>query len=136
MERLCSRPLQEHDICLLCGCERQRRTGADHQRFQHQAKLPDPGNLVDANDDIYVSNEGNDEIPASVTVYAAGVNGNVAPILKHYWGVKRGCLPQAASRWIMSATYSSPNRSDEVTVYAKRANGNVAPTKTIASELY
>ena len=35
---------------------------------------------LDAGDDIYVSNEGNDQIPASITVYAAGANGDVAPI--------------------------------------------------------
>lgn len=93
---------------------------------------------VDAGRNIYVANSsGGGSKGVSITVYAAGANGNVAPIrtiagsnteLDGPWGI---ALDTSGKLYVTNlATF--PIKHDSVTVYAAAANGNVAPIQTIA----
>jgi acylphosphatase len=103
-----------------------------------QTGLNDPvGVAFDASANIYVTNkalgiQGNE----SVTVYAAGSTGNVAPT-QTIAGTSTGLdnpvqLALDSSLNIYVANQTFPNSGNgSLTVYAAGANGNVAPTETI-----
>jgi 6-phosphogluconolactonase (cycloisomerase 2 family) len=95
------------------------------------------GVALDANANIYVTNkalgiQGNE----SVTVYAAGSTGNVAPT-QTIAGTSTGldnplqlALDSSLNIYVANLTY--PNSGNgSLTVYAAGANGNVAPSETI-----
>jgi 6-phosphogluconolactonase (cycloisomerase 2 family) len=95
------------------------------------------GIALDASGNIYIANkalgiQGNE----SVTVYAAGSTGNVAPI-QTIAGTSTGLdnpiqLALDSSSNIYVANYTYPNSGNgSLTVYAAGGNGNVAPTETI-----
>lgn len=93
---------------------------------------------VDAHRNIYVANfSGGVSKDGSVTVYAAGANGNVAPIrtiagsntgLDTPWSMAL----DASGKVYVTNRASVVRKYDSVTVYAAGANGNVAPIQTIA----
>jgi hypothetical protein len=92
---------------------------------------------VDASRNIYVANfSGGVSKDGSVTVYAAGANGNIVPIR-----TIAGSNTELHAPWSMALDASgnvyvtnlpSVRKPDRVTVYAAGANGNVAPIRTIA----
>jgi hypothetical protein len=93
---------------------------------------------IDASRNIYVANfseEGGSK-GVGVTVYAAGANGNVAPIrtiagsntgLDSPWSLAL----DAGGKVYVTNLATFPMKHDSVTVYASGANGNVAPIQTI-----
>ena len=92
---------------------------------------------VDARRDIYAANFSGASKEGSVTVYAAGANGNVAPI-RTIAGSNTGLhAPWSLALDASGKVYVTNHASvvikyDSVTVYAAGANGNVAPIQTIA----
>jgi hypothetical protein len=93
------------------------------------------GIALDSANRIYVANGLGTTTP-SVTVYAAGSNGNVAPIATiagSNTGLAdpSGVAVDAVGR-IYVGNENSPSFNGIVTVYAANANGNVAPIRTIA----
>jgi 6-phosphogluconolactonase (cycloisomerase 2 family) len=103
-----------------------------------QTGLNDPvGVALDASANIYITNKAlGSQGSASVTVYAAGSMGNVAPI-QTIAGTRTGldnpvqlALDSSSNIYVANLTY--PNSGNgSLTVYAAGANGNVAPTETI-----
>ncbi len=93
--------------------------------------------VADGKGNIYVSN-GTDygATENTVTVYAKGANGNVAPI-RTISGSKTGLdAPQGiALAPVNGDIYIANTDGKSVTVYASDANGNVAPTATISGSL-
>ncbi len=96
------------------------------------------GIAVGADGEIYVANDTEFASTESITVYAAGANGNVAPIrtiagantaLFDPTGVAVDSQGDAYVSNIGSYNDSIP---PSVTVYPANANGNVAPIRTIA----
>jgi sugar lactone lactonase YvrE len=96
------------------------------------------GVSLDTRGNIYVTNKGDSANTGndSVTVYAAGSTGNVAPT-QTIAGTRTGLdipveLAVDPSEKIYVANITYPNSgSGSLTVYAAGANGNVAPTETI-----
>lgn len=96
------------------------------------------GVALDTSGNIYVTNKGDSasEGNDSVTVYAAGSTGNVAP-MRTIAGTRTGLdipvqLAVDASAKIYVANITYPNSGNgSLTVYAAGAKGNVAPTETI-----
>jgi hypothetical protein len=96
------------------------------------------GVALDANANVYVTNKGDSANTGSdsVTVYAAGSTGNVAP-MQTIAGTHTGldipvqlAVDSSSNIYVANITY--PNSGNgSLTVYAAGANGNVAPTKTI-----
>jgi hypothetical protein len=101
--------------------------------------LNGPGAIgVDAGRDIYVANSsGGGSKDVSVTVYAAGANGDVAPI-RTIAGSNTGLVSPSrialdtSGKLYVTNLATFPIKHDSVTVYAAGANGNVAPIQTIA----
>ncbi len=88
------------------------------------------GLAVDAQENIYATNPGGTSGP-SVTVYAAGANGNAAPI-QTISGSNTGLgLPEALALDASKNIYVANAQFLSVTVYAAGANGNVVPIRTI-----
>ena len=90
---------------------------------------------LDSNGNIYVANE-NGEFNDSVTVYAAGANGNVSPIRtiagsNTAMNYVRGVALDSSEDVYVTNGSGGPSGSGSVTVYAAGANGNVAPIDTI-----
>jgi hypothetical protein len=89
------------------------------------------GITLDASRNIYVSNGPLPDGPFSVTVYAAGATGNVAPI-RTIGGSKAGLSgPGGIAVDAAGNLYAANYHPSSVTVYGAGANGNVAPTRTI-----
>jgi hypothetical protein len=84
---------------------------------------------------IYVTNTDDGTGNGSVTVYAAGSTGNVAPIQTisgsrtELAGPQQLALDSSSNIYVVNAAYDSDKGS--LTVYAAGANGNVAPIETI-----
>src|SRR5689334_8808063 len=77
---------------------------------------------------LYVSNGGNN----SITVYAAGANGNAAPTMT-IAGSNTGLSgPQGIARDGAGNIYVANFNNSTITVYATGASGNATPTATIA----
>jgi hypothetical protein len=91
------------------------------------------GVALDPSLNIYIANNSATQGPGSVTVYAAGVNGNVAPI-RTLSGSNTGLnIPSVVALDRNGKIYVANSGSpSSVTVYAAGANGNVAPIKTIS----
>jgi hypothetical protein len=91
------------------------------------------GVALDASRNVYVVNtNGGSAFTGSVTVYAAGANGNVAPI-RTITGSNTGlfypfCIGLDSSKNMYVTNYNGQS----VTVYAAGANGNAAPIRTIS----
>jgi hypothetical protein len=96
------------------------------------------GVALDASANIYITNKGDSASKGndSVTVYAAGSTGNVAPT-QTIAGTRTGldipvqiAVDSNSNIYVANVTY--PNSGNgSLTVYAAGANGNVAPTETI-----
>jgi hypothetical protein len=96
--------------------------------------LNDPqGIALDSSGNIYVVNRGNGNV-SSITVYAAGSNGNVAPIETISGNNTDFYLPQGialdSSRNMYVANINGP-----ISEYAAGSSGNVAPIATIGGFL-
>ncbi len=89
------------------------------------------GIAVDSSGKIYVANRGGGRTSeSSITVYAAGSNGNVKPIATiagSDTGLDDPCIAVDSSGKIYAG-----NASDSITVYPAGSNGNVKPIATIA----
>ena len=91
------------------------------------------GVALDPSLNIYIANNSATQGPGSVTVYAAGVNGNVAPIRTISGSNTRLNIPSVVALDRNGKIYVANSGSpSSVTVYAAGANGNVAPIKTIS----
>lgn len=95
------------------------------------------GIALDASGSIYVANSSFSG-PASITVYAAGANGNTPPV-RTISGSNTGldvvdgiALDADRNIYVANHNFSGPGCSASVTVYAAGANGNVAPTQIIS----
>jgi hypothetical protein len=88
------------------------------------------GIVVDSSGKIYVANRGGGPTSASsITVYPAGSNGNVKPIVTIAGpdtGLDDPCIAVDSSGKIYAG-----NTSDSITVYPAGSNGNVKPIATI-----
>lgn len=100
--------------------------------------LVNPGGLaLDDSGYVYVANGGaSGSSPASVTVYAPGADGDVAPT-RNISGSKTQLadpfgIALDTSGNIYVASYGTYSNYGSVTVYAAGANGNVAPIRTIS----
>jgi sugar lactone lactonase YvrE len=98
--------------------------------------LPD-GIALDANRNIYVTNSGYLSGPYFVNVYAAGANGNVAPIRTIDGSETDLYEPDGIAVGTSGNVYvtnygNGGNFVASVTVYGPGANGNVAPVRTIS----
>jgi hypothetical protein len=102
------------------------------------------GVALDKSGNIYVTNHANcfpgDTGNPTVTVYAAGSTGNVAPA-RTITGTRTGldcpqklALDSNSNIYVANTAYPSSG-SGSLTVYAAGANGNVAPTETIEGAL-
>jgi hypothetical protein len=98
------------------------------------------------NGEIYVSNEPTGSDPAigsseegSISIYARGSNGNVAPLARiHGSATELGdpfglTFDDAGNLYVASVV--SGSESDSVAVFAAGSNGNVAPTRIIQGNL-
>jgi sugar lactone lactonase YvrE len=82
---------------------------------------------VDGSGNIYVAN-----IAGSITVFAAGATGNVAP-LRTITGAATGLNgPGGITLDSSGKIYVANGNGNSITVFAAGANGNVAPVTTIA----
>jgi hypothetical protein len=89
------------------------------------------GITVDFSGKIYVANRGGGRSSASsITVYAAGSNGNAKPIAT-ITGADTG-LDDPCIAVDSSGTIYAGNAGDSITVYPAGSNGNVKPIATIA----
>ena len=99
-----------------------------------KTKLQSPYQVaLDSSSNIHVVNpqlSGNEGLPNSVTVFAAGANGNVRPIQIVTGRKAELYYPDGIALDDNGNTYVA-NGSDAVTVYAAGANGNVKPIDTI-----
>jgi 6-phosphogluconolactonase (cycloisomerase 2 family) len=87
---------------------------------------------LDPTGKVYVSNAGTGSIPPSITIYAAGANGNATPIdtiTGTYTGLNG---PWALALDAAGNIYVANDFNSTVTVYAAGANGNAAPIATIS----
>ena len=89
------------------------------------------GIAVDAVGNIYVG-DACCVTGGSVLVYAAGANGNVAPIRTITGSNTELEYPEGVAVDASSNVYISNVENSSVTVYAAGANGNVAPIQTIS----
>jgi 6-phosphogluconolactonase (cycloisomerase 2 family) len=104
-----------------------------------QTGLNDPqGVALDTSANIYITNKGDDASTGndSVTVYAAGSTGNVAPTQTIAGPRTKLDLPLQlaldSSSNIYVANFTYPNSGNgSLTAYAAKANGNVAPIEKI-----
>ena len=93
------------------------------------------GIAVDGTGKIYVSNGGAPD-HGSITVYAPGAHGNVAPVAQIRGPQTRLGQPQALAVDTAGQIYVTNNPifdPDSIVVFAPGANGNIAPIATINS---
>ena len=101
-----------------------------------KTKLSDPAGLIlDGSDDIYVPDADPNTVGDEITVYAAGANGDAAPI-EIIAGDKTELnepsqLALDAAGNIYAANYTSSSSISIVTAYSNGAKGNVKPAETI-----
>ena len=93
---------------------------------------PDGVAIDPVNGDIDVANAGSQSKPGgSITIYAAGSNGNVAPRAVIQGSRTRLIYPEQ-DRVDSSGNIYVPNyASNTITIYAAGSTGNVSPTRTI-----
>ncbi len=91
---------------------------------------------LDASGEVYVANDtcfrGGHCVPDQVTVYAAGANGDVAPIRTITGPNTKLSDPSGIALDSNGNIYVTNFHQPSVTVYAAGANGNVAPIRTIS----
>ena len=93
---------------------------------------------LDSHGYIYVSNQGQDEKPDTITVYSPGSNGNVAPA-RVISGpatlllAPEGIAVDSSGRLFVSSGAAGPPQSSNaaVLIFAPGSNGNVAPFASI-----
>ena len=103
------------------------------QTIGGSATLLDYANAIaiDANQNIYVANEGISGGPSSINVYAAGSNGNVAPV-RMIAGANTGINdPNGIAVDPSGKIYVTNEFAHSVTVFGAGANGNATPLQTI-----
>lgn len=100
------------------------------------------GVATDKNNNLFVSNCGNQcsgsGLPPSITVYAAGASGNVAPIRAISGSATAmACtfpcpmgVDHTGKAYVFNTSFSTGN----YTVYAATANGNAAPLRTVTDK--
>jgi sugar lactone lactonase YvrE len=97
------------------------------------------GIAVDSAGEIYVANEqvGSDG-KGSITIYAPGSNGKVAPV-RTIRGANTGvhnpgslAIDAAGYLYVLNQ-WGGPHMRGSVTIYAPRSSGNVAPVRTISA---
>ena len=93
---------------------------------------------LDSDGYIYVSNQGQDEKPDSITVYSPGSNGNVVPARvisgpATLLSVPEGIAVDSSGRLFVSSFAAGPSQSSNaaVLIFAPGSNGNVAPFASI-----
>ncbi len=103
--------------------------------------LNSPGGIaVDSGGNLYVTNDGSVNGGAdSVTVYAAGANGNAAPSATISGGatgldVPFGVAIDSGGNLYVASDGSADGGADSVTVYPAGSSGNAAPSATISSD--
>jgi sugar lactone lactonase YvrE len=92
------------------------------------------GVAIDANRSIYVANSGMGSPPhaSSVTVYAGGTSGNVAPLRTIIGPSTRLGIPIGIVLDDSGNIYVANSLNNRVNVYAAGANGDAAPIRSIA----
>ena len=85
---------------------------------------------------VYVANRyGGPSKTGSITVYAGGTNGNVAPI-RTIAGSNTGIAgPYGVAVDAQGSIYVANGSGNTITIYAPSANGNVAPIRAISGHL-
>jgi hypothetical protein len=88
---------------------------------------------LDASREINVVNrEGSPRADGSVTVYAAGANGDAAPARTLEGAKTQLDYPDGIALDAKGNLYVANHQSNSVTVYAARSHGNVAPMRVIS----
>jgi 6-phosphogluconolactonase (cycloisomerase 2 family) len=87
---------------------------------------------LDSNSNIYVANATSPSGNGSLTVYAAGANGDVAPTETIDGAKTELNLPGGIAVDSADNIYAANYTSSTITVYAAGSNGNVAPINTIS----
>jgi hypothetical protein len=98
-----------------------------------RTQLAGPHQLaLDSSKNIYVANSAYDNGEGSVTEYAAGANGNVAPIETIEGSKTKLDGPVGIALDGSDNVYAANGDNSAITVYADGSNGNVAPINTIS----
>jgi hypothetical protein len=90
------------------------------------------GIALDANANIYLTNDASDSLGDRVTVYPAGSSGNSPPSAVIVGSNTGLAFPAGIAVDSSLNIYVANPATDAVTVYAAGSNGNVAPTATIS----
>jgi hypothetical protein len=97
-----------------------------------RTELDGPQQLaVDSSSNIYVANSAYDSGKGSLTVYAAGADGNVAPIETIEGSKTELDGADGITLDTSNNMHAANGGNNSVTVYAAGSNGNVAPINTI-----
>jgi sugar lactone lactonase YvrE len=97
-----------------------------------RTELAGPHQLaLDSSSNIYVANSAYDSGKGSLTVYAAGSNGNVAPTETITGAMTKLDEPVGIAVDSSDNIYAANSAASSITVYAAGSNGNVAPIDTI-----
>jgi hypothetical protein len=93
------------------------------------------GVALDGGSNIFVANAGHGDSPRpSVTVFAAGADGDVAPI-RTISGSNTGLnSPSAVTFGPLGNLYVADRAARAILIFAPSSNGNVAPIRTISGE--
>jgi len=92
------------------------------------------GIAVDSGGNIYVANQALSGAPASVNVYAAGANGDVAPI-RRIAGKNTGLQdPTALAVDSSGNLYVADEYGSSIDVFAPKANGDARPIQSISGK--
>jgi sugar lactone lactonase YvrE len=90
------------------------------------------GIALDANANIYLTNDASDSVGDRVTVYPAGSSGNMPPSAVIVGSNTGLAFPAGIAVDSLLNIYVANPATDAVTVYASGSNGNAAPTATIS----
>jgi sugar lactone lactonase YvrE len=90
------------------------------------------GIALDANANIYLTNDASDSLGDRVTVYPAGSSGNMPPSAVIVGSNTGLAFPAGIAVDSSLNIYVANPATDAVTIYAAGSNGNVAPTATIS----